>query len=81
MRYLLLFICSMTHAMYRETILPDKPPYIHVETLTRVLRESTTFIDSDDHALIADAHNVAEVTIKIHKPNRPIKVIKLTIDI
>lgn len=69
-------------AMYRESIpATHVSPYVHVETVTRVLRENTSFIDSDNSTLVSDSHAVVEVTLKIHRPNKSVKTITLNIDI
>lgn len=82
MKYFILFVSCMTHAMYRESMpATQASQYVHVETVTRVLRENTNFIDADNSSLVADSHSVVEVTLKIHRPNRPVKTIKLNVDI
>ena len=78
MRYLLVCIASLAYGMHRETM--QNPPF-HVETVTHVLRESTTFVDSDDNHLVADSRAVVEVIIKIHRSGRPTKTITLNVDV
>lgn len=81
MKYLVLLIPVMTQAMYRETVVPQRSPHMHVETITRVLKENTHFIDSDNSSLVSDSCTVVEVTLRIHRSDQPVKTIKLNIDI
>lgn len=81
MKYCMLLLPCMVYGMYRETVVPQSCPYMHVETVTRVLKENTHFIDSDNSSLVSDSCTVVEVTLRIHRSGQPVKTIKLNIDI
>ncbi len=81
MKYILLLFCTLTHTMYRESNSSNVAPYVHVETVTRVLKENTAFIDADNNNLVSDSHSVVEVTLNIHRPGKAVKKIVLNVDI
>lgn len=55
--------------------------YVHVETSTRVLNTDMNFIDESNNLMVADSNKMVEVTLRIHRPNKPVKTITLNVDI
>ena len=81
-RYLLLgifcVISGSDNGMHHSHVLL---PRIYVETSTRVLDNTTSYVDDNNNLMVSENQKIAEVILKVYQTGRPVKVITLNVDL